>query len=232
MRGVFVAGTDTGVGKTRVTCALLAALRRRGIRAAGMKPVATGVSGEILPSQAGEGAAIDDDGAMIASVSTPTCAPPDLNLYRFQPAVSPHLAAAAAGRTIEPTAITAAYQRLGHCCDAVIVEGTGGWLAPIDATRTMADIALSLDLPVLLVVGIRLGCLNHALLSQLAILASGLPLVGWIGSVIDPTMAALAENLATLDARLHAPRLALLAHSLGRDADVDAVGGAVERLFK
>jgi dethiobiotin synthetase len=200
--GCFIAGTDTGVGKTRVTAALLRSLGLRGVRAAGMKPVAAGTNGERN----------EDVAAMIANSCTGPAAP-DLNPYCFPDPISPHIAARRAGVAIDPAVIVAAYRRITLHCEVVLVEGTGGWLTPIGAGATMADVAQSLALPVVLVVGMRLGCLNHALLSAQAILQRGLPLAGWIGSMLDPAMLALDENRATLAARIPAPELGWLPHA-------------------
>jgi len=235
--GAFIAGTDTDVGKTRVTVALLRALQARGVRAAGMKPVATGcrpLEVKELSMFAGfysVGDMINDDVATIAALSPPDCDRSDINPYCFDWAVSPHIAAERARVRIEPEHIAAAYGRLAARCDAVVVEGTGGWFAPIGELGTMADIAQRLQLPVVLTVGLRLGCLNHALLSVQAIGMSNLKLAGWIGSVLAPDMPALDENIATLDALLGVPRLALLPYSIARDADAGHVIGAAAALF-
>jgi dethiobiotin synthetase len=235
--GVFIAGTDTDVGKTRVTLALLAALQVRNIKASGMKPVATGcralLAGE-LPIFAGfytVGDMINDDVVEIASLSPPDCDRLDINPYCLHWGVSPHIAAERAGVRIEPERIAAAYERLAERCDAVVVEGTGGWLAPIGECGTMADIAQRLGLPVVLTVGLRLGCLNHALLTVQAIGASNLRLAGWIGSVLSADMPALEENLATLDEMLGVPRLALLPYSVARDRDASQLAAAALTLF-
>jgi len=219
-RGIFIAGTDTDVGKTRVTLALLRALAARGVRAAGMKPVATGcrpLTARDLQIAGGfysVGDMINDDVASIIALSPPDCDRIDINPYCFDWGVSPHIAADRAGVRIEPERVAAAYERLAAHVDAVVVEGTGGWLAPIGELGTMADIAQRLQLPVVLTVGLRLGCLNHALLSVQAIGVSNLKLAGWIGSVLLPDMPALEQNLATLDAMLGVPRLALLPYSI------------------
>jgi len=218
-RGWFIAGTDTGVGKTRVTAGLLAALKARGVRAAGMKPVAAGRSG---PE--------NEDVAALRAQSCAGLAAQDMNPYCLEEPISPHLAALREGIVIEPDRIIAAHRRLAARCEVVLVEGAGGWLAPISATATMADVARALGLPVVLVVGLRLGCLNHALLSAAAISQQGLTLAGWIGSLIDPSMRALDGNLATLVARLPAPMLGVLPHdppglqdALHLDAALDAL---------
>jgi dethiobiotin synthetase len=217
--GLFIAGTDTGIGKTRVTVGLLRALSAAGWRARGMKPVATGT----ICSDAGN---INEDVAAIAAVSDPIAARADLNPYCFDWAVSPHIAASRAGIVVDPAYIVAAYGRLARGCDAVVVEGTGGWLAPIGPTTTMADVAQALRLPVVLVVGLRLGCLNHALLSAQAIASAGVPLIGWVANLIDPSMAALAENLEALTQRLPVPQMALLPHAPDGKQDPAALAAA------
>jgi len=220
MSSVFIAGTDTGVGKTHVTVGLLRALGARGMRACGMKPVATGVSDaadiDHIPHIVRD---FGDDGRVIAAeapVDPTTGSRPPLaliNPVRLPWAVSPHIAAAAARTGIDLDVVAAAYQRLAATHAVVVVEGTGGWYAPIDAQRTMADIARRLSLPVVLVVGMRLGCLNHALLSAQAIAHDGLRLCGWIANEIDPAMEALEQNVATLSQRLAAPLWARLPFS-------------------
>ena len=134
----------------------------------------------------------------------------EIATYHLDAAVSPHIAAAREGIEIDLERIASAYAHLAARASVVLVEGTGGWLAPISDRHTMADVATRLALPVVLVVGLRLGCLNHALLTSQAIARSGLPLAGWIGSVLDPAMLELEANLETLEARLPAARLALL----------------------
>ncbi|HEY3731392.1 MAG TPA: dethiobiotin synthase [Steroidobacteraceae bacterium] len=235
--GVFIAGTDTEIGKTRVTVALLRALQSRGVRCVGMKPVAAGrrpVATSELPRLGGfyaEGDMINDDVATIITCSPPDCDRLDINPYAFDWGVSPHIAAQRAGVRIEPEHVAAAYQRLATGCDVIVVEGTGGWFAPIGELGTMADIAQRLALPVVLVIGLRLGCLNHALLTVQAIGASGLKLQGWIGSVLNPDMPALDDNIAALDEMLGVPRLALLPHSRSTDGDASHLVAAASALF-
>ena len=204
--GVFVTGTDTGIGKTHASCALLAAFRIRGLRAVGMKPVASGC--RITP----EGLRNEDAEALIAA-SEPAPAYADCNPFAFEPPIAPHIAAREGGAEIRLEAIHAAHARLAHAADRVVVEGVGGWLAPLSETLMQADLARALRLPVILVVGLRLGCLNHALLSARAIAADGCELAGWIGNRIDPAMARAEANLATLRARIAAPLLGVLAHA-------------------
>ena len=177
-----------------------------------MKPIASGMIAK-------DGAFINEDAHAIAEIALGRVNRADTNPYCFDWGVSPHIAAERAGIVIDLALIVAAYARLARVCDAVVVEGTGGWLTPIGPGATMADVADALQLPVLLVVGLRLGCLNHALLSAQAIERSGASLVGWIGSVIDPAMPALAQNLESLKRRLPAPQLALLPHSEGGGRD-------------
>jgi dethiobiotin synthetase len=202
-----------------------------------MKPVATGtrpVAASELPLFSGFcaiGDMINDDVAAITALSPPDCDRLDVNPYCFDWGVSPHIAAERAGVRIEPERVAAAYERLSARCEAVVVEGTGGWFAPIGECGTMADIAQRLALPVVLTVGLRLGCLNHALLSVQAIGVSNLRLAGWIGSVLSPSMPAIEENLVALDALLSVPRLALLPYSLATDGDASHLVAAAAALF-
>ncbi|MCC7215144.1 MAG: dethiobiotin synthase [Burkholderiales bacterium] len=198
-RGIFVTGTDTGVGKTHVAVALLRALAAAGVRAVGMKPVAAGIG-------AGETVAAD----VAALAAADCCAVPlrDRNPYAFAPAIAPHVAARDAGVVIYVEAIAAAYARLAAAADVVVVEGAGGVRVPVGPDRDMLDLARALRLPVLLVVGVRLGCLNHALLSADAIQRRGLPLAGWVANRVDPGMARAGDSVAELAVRLAAPLVA------------------------
>jgi dethiobiotin synthetase len=200
--GLFVTGTDTGVGKTRASCALLHALRARHARCVGMKPVAAGAE----PDQNGQ-LQNEDVLALRAASSLPVPAALD-NPVLLPDAMSPHLAAARAGRVIDIGTLLKAYRALAAQADAVVVEGAGGFLVPFSDDLTGADLAVALGLPVILVVGLRLGCLNHALLTRDAIRRSGLPLAGWIVNRLDPAMPAQEENLAYLGRQLAAPLLA------------------------
>lgn len=201
-RGIFVTGTDTGVGKTVVAAALLSALVRDGVRAVGMKPVAAGVA-------PGEG--VNADVAALVAAGNVAAALADVNPYAFRPPMAPHLAAAEAGIAIDVGRIVAAYARLARSADAVVVEGAGGVLVPLSIDADMLDVPARLGLPVLLVVGIRLGCLNHALLSAQAVAARGLRMAGWVANRIDPGMLAVDANVAALVERLPAPLVADLA---------------------
>ncbi len=200
--GLFVTGTDTGVGKTRVAAALLRALVRHGVRAIGMKPVAAGLA---------VGESVAADVAALAAADGADVPLRDRNPYAFAPAIAPHLAARDAGSAIDLAVIAAAWARLARAADVVVVEGAGGVLVPLGPDRDMLDIAQALGLPVLLVVGVRLGCLNHALLSVAAIRARGLPLAGWIANRIDPQMARGDDNIGALAQRIGSAPVADLA---------------------
>lgn len=201
MTRCFVVGTDTGVGKTHVACALLQALALHHPRVVGMKPVAAGV----VPW--GEGWASEDS---IALRTASTVAVPSAldNPVLLPDPLSPHIAAARAGVQIDIHTIVQAYAALSAQADAVVVEGAGGFHVPLSDTSTGADLAVALGLPVVLVVGLRLGCLNHALLTAEAIAARGLTLAGWVANRVDPDMLAPEENIAWLQQRLGAPPLA------------------------
>ncbi len=198
LRGVFVAGTDTGVGKTFVSTGLARAAVADGRPLAVMKPVAAGAAA--TPA----GLRNDDALALIAAARS-TAAYEDVNPYCLPLAASPHVAAAAAGLRIEPAVVRGAAQRLTNAGEWLLVEGAGGWCAPIGGRETMADVARALELPVLLVVGLRLGCLNHALLTHEAIRRDGLRVAGWIGNVVDPGMAQVDANLEWLRERFGEP---------------------------
>ena len=197
-RAWFVTGTDTGVGKTRASAALLHALRAGHARCVGMKPVAAGT----------DAGGLNED--VVALRAAGNLAVPDAldNPVALTDPVSPHIAAARAGRRIEVDALVRAYRALAERTDAVVVEGAGGFLVPLSDEATGADLAVALGLPVILVVGLRLGCLNHALLTQEAIRARGLSLAGWIANRLDPSMPEQDANVDFLRRRLGAPRLA------------------------
>ncbi len=199
-RGFFVTGTDTGVGKTLIACALLHALARAGRRVIGMKPVAAG-------AVRGAQGLINDDVALLQAAGNVDAPLALVNPYCFEPAIAPHLAAEQAGTVIELEFILDAYRNLSSIADIVVVEGVGGFCVPLNRGEDSADLAQRLGLPVILVVGLRLGCLNHALLTVQAIRAKGLRLAGWIANRIDPAMAAADENVAALAQRVAAPLL-------------------------
>jgi len=198
--GCFVTGTDTGVGKTLISAALLHTLARHHARVVGMKPVAAG-----LVQQGG--AWVAEDVLALRAAST-VAVPSGLdNPVALPEPLSPHLAAARVGRAVTVAELFAAHAALRDLADVVLVEGSGGWRVPLNEDETLADLAVALALPVVLVVGLRLGCLNHALLTAEAIRADGLHLAGWVANTVDPAMACRDENIDTLRQRLAAPLL-------------------------
>ena len=225
MRGVFVSGTDTGIGKTHVSAAMLRALRRIGVVAIGMKPVASGCE------STSSGLRNEDALALIEAAGV-ELRYEDVNPYAFRDPIAPHLAAADANVVIDPKRIVEACERLRHTAEFVVVEGVGGWLAPLGESLMQADLARALDLPVLLVVGLRLGCLNHALLTARAIAADGCRLIGWIGNRIDADMLRVEDNIETLKARIQAPLLGIVEHGGGfrGPGDGDGLDAAVRVL--
>lgn len=202
-RSFFVTGTDTGVGKTLVTAALLRRLRASGLRVAGMKPVAAGaVTGPEGPA--------NPDALLLQAESSTRHPYATVNPWLFLPAIAPHIAAAESGLAIDTGRIVAARAHLAASADVVLAEGAGGFLVPLDAARSFAELPGLMGMEVILVVGLRLGCLNHALLTAEAIAARGLMLAGWIGNRIDPDFARPEANVATLTSRLAAPCLGLV----------------------
>ncbi len=209
--GVFVTGTDTGIGKTHCSAVLLHALRARGQRAVGMKPVASGC-------ERSDGAWRNEDALALIAASDPRPTYADCNPFALRLPLAPELAARDAGVEVRLQPILDAHARLAASADAVVVEGVGGWAAPLSAQLMQSDLVHALDLPVVLVVGLRLGCLNHALLSARAIAADGCRLAGWIANAIDPAMDAVEDNIAMLAARLPAPCWGRLPHHPAADA--------------
>jgi dethiobiotin synthetase len=224
-RACFVAGTDTGVGKTRVCAALCRTLAARGLRVAGMKPVATGAFRD------GAAGLRSGDGVNLRAAANVEAPYELVNPYCFESAISPHLAARDAGEPVDTVRIARCFDALAARADVVIVEGTGGWLAPIGAGTTMADVAGTLALPVVLVVGLRLGCLNHAALTLRAIRDARLPFAGWIANAIDPGFARCADNVATLGSILGAPAIAQLPFATGESAAAALPASAAEALL-
>ncbi len=199
-RSYFVTGTDTGVGKTLVAAALIRRLRESGVRVAGMKPIAAG-------AEPGPDGAANADALLLQSEASERHPYATVNPWLFEPAIAPHLAAAEAGISIDTARIVAAHATLRAAADVVIAEGAGGFLVPLDAERSCAELPTLLGMDVILVVGLRLGCLNHALLTVEAIAARGLRLAGWVGNSIDPAFARRDANVATLEAKIAAPCL-------------------------
>ena len=212
----FVTGTDTDIGKTLIAAALLHKCRENGWRALGMKPVAAGCV------QDAAGIWRNADVEILIAAANVSAAPEDINPYLFGAAIAPHLAAAQEGVRIDPARILASFHRLQAQANAIVVEGAGGFLVPLAEDFDSADLARELGLPVVLTVGMRLGCLNHALLTQEAISARGLKLAGWVANSIAPDMSCFAENLDTLRQRLRAPLLGVVPFMEQADAAVAA----------
>jgi len=213
--GFFVVGTDTGIGKTHAACALLHALARRHDRVCGMKPVASG------GVETADGFTNEDSIAHRAA-STVRVPPALDNPILLPEPLSPHLSAARAGTAISFEVVLDAAAELRRRTDALVVEGAGGFLVPLSQTQTGADLAVAMGLPIVLVVGMRLGCLNHALLTAEAIRARGLVLAGWIANRVDPDFLCPDENLDYLRTHLGAPLLADLPFSPTPDPRADA----------
>ncbi len=205
MAGLFITGTDTEVGKTAISLGLMAQFKGRGIAVAGVKPVAAGCH----TTPAGPR---NDDALALQAAASQALPYEQVNPYALAEPVAPHLAAARAGQSIALRPLVAAVQALERQGLTVVVEGAGGFLVPINEQESLADLAVALGLPVVLVVGLRLGCINHALLSAASIRAMGLSLAGWVANSVGPSMALEAENIATLRARLPAPLLGVVPH--------------------
>lgn len=215
--GWFVTGTDTGVGKTLVSRLLLEALQRAGHSAVGMKPVASGchVTAAGLRS---------DDALELMAVSGVMADYADVNPYALASPCAPHIAAQEMGVAIQPERILESFRRLQQKSPWVVVEGVGGWRVPLGERLTMAEVAHDLGLPVILVVGLRLGCLNHALLTAEAIRRADIPLAGWVANLIDPAMTHVPENITTLAQKIEAPLLAQIPY---QSAAIPEVAAAV-----
>ena len=211
----FLTGTDTEIGKTFVTCALLHHAARRGLRAAGLKPVAAGT----------DESGLNDDVEAIRAASNVALPPEIINPYCFKAAVAPHIAAAEENVAIDFGRIAQNCQTARQAAELVIVEGVGGFRVPLGADGDSADLAVALGLPVILVVGMRLGCINHALLTAEAIAVRGLLIAGWVANRVDPSMARFDENLATLRELLDPPLLGVVPH-----APAGGAAGAAEFL--
>lgn len=210
-RGYFITGTDTGVGKTAVTLGLMQVMQARGCRVAAMKPVASG--GEMTAA-----GLRNNDALLLQQQASVELDYAQLNPYCFAPPIAPHIAAEEAGVRIDIHKIYNKYNEIRILSDCVLVEGAGGWQVPLNAEETLADLAVALDLKVILVVAIRLGCLNHALLTAESIINSGCELAGWVGNHILPASEAAAANVRELDLRLACPRLGSITYNEGISA--------------
>ncbi len=218
----FITGTDTGVGKTLISCGLLHAFAAQGQRVVGMKPVAVGC---------------DDDGhnqdvEQLRAASNILMSYGQINPYSFLDPIAPHIAARNAGVRIDFARILTSYHELASQADVVIIEGAGGFRVPLNNNQDTADLALQLGLPVILVVGMRLGCLNHALLTVSAIEACGLKCAGWVANVIDAEMLAVQDNIIALQQRLTAPLLGVVPWQPQPDARIVALQLKLELLEK
>ena len=225
MSGVFVTGTDTGVGKTEIALALMAALQQRGLSVLGMKPVAS----EGCATEAGvrcqDALRLQTQGSLQVGYAA-------VNPYAFEPPIAPHIAAGRSGVSIELGPIRTAYQALADQADWVVVEGVGGWRVPLGPSLSVSDLPAALDIPVVLVVGLRLGCLNHSLLTAESIRAGGLRLVGWVANQVDPNMRARDENIATLAALIDAPSIGVVPWVAQPRADLIAPYLGIDTLLR
>jgi dethiobiotin synthetase len=201
-RHFFVTGTDTGVGKTTVTVHLMHQLIAQGLKVIAMKPVASGC--EWL-----DGRWQNEDVIQLTAASNVKAPVESINPYSFKSAIAPHIAAAQAGVEIQLDVIKTAYESLTALADVVIVEGAGGLLVPLNDRHTMADLLKTLGLPALVVVGMRLGCINHTLLTVQHLQQQGIPFCGWVANQIDPQMSMQQENLQTLINWIQPPLLQL-----------------------
>lgn len=204
-RAMFVTGTDTDAGKTYISAALLRHFAAQSLRVVGMKPVASGAK-EL------DGVLHNSDVTQLRQASNVQADMRWINPYCFTPAIAPHIAAQQAGVAIDLQQIKQAYEQLCGMADVVVVEGAGGWLVPLNGQQTIADLAQLLDIPIVLVVRIRLGCINHALLSVADIQRRGLTLLGWVANCMEDEMPVMQENIATLQQLIAAPCLAVVGH--------------------
>lgn len=211
-KGYFITGTDTEVGKTWCTAGIMTKLRQQGHSVVGMKPVASGCR-----EQGGE--LRNDDALLIQQHGSAVVDYDQINPFRFAPPIAPHIAAALAGKRIKLGTIVERFIQLKRLADQVVVEGVGGWLVPLNDEESVADLAVALQLPVILVVGLRLGCINHALLTAESIRAHGCELAGWIANAIDPAMTEPGATIASISQRIDSPLLATLTHSPALDAE-------------
>ena len=218
----FVTGTDTGVGKTLICCALLHGFAVQGQRVAGMKPVAAGC----------DGGGNNADVKQLRAASNILATYEQINPYSFIHPVAPHVAARNAGVRIDFSRILTSYHKLTSQADVVIVEGIGGFKVPLNERQDSAELAQQFGLPVILVAGMRLGCLSHALLTASAIESCGLKLAGWVANVLDADMLVLSDNIAALKQRLASPLLGVVEYQAQADARVAAAQLNVELLRK
>jgi dethiobiotin synthetase len=218
----FVTGTDTGVGKTLVSCALLHAFAAQGKRAVGFKPVAAGCDEHDH----------NEDALQLRAASNVMAGYGQVNPYCFMHPIAPHIAARNSGVRIDSARILTSFHELKGQADEVIVEGVGGFLVPLNEKEDTASLAQQLALPVVLVVGMRLGCINHALLTMRVIEDYELDCVGWVANVLDADMPALQQNIEALKDRLNAPLLGVIPHQATVDAKAAAAYLRLELLMQ
>jgi dethiobiotin synthetase len=221
-RHYFISGTDTDVGKTLVACGLLRAAALRGLRTLAIKPVAAG-------AELTENGLRNEDALMLMAAMTEVLPYQQVNPVLLEPAIAPHIAAEQVGKRITVS------QLAGICrgvmmqpADFILIEGAGGWRVPLNRHELLSDLASELQAPVILVVGMKLGCINHALLTAEAIRADGLRLAGWVANQIDPDMACVEENLATLNAMLDAPCIGIVPYLAQNERAADTVAGCMD----
>ena len=215
MSGLFVTGTDTGIGKTWTALGLMHAYKNRGMRVAGMKPVASG-------ARYRNKELVNDDALVLQQACDGNPPYAVINPYVFQPPVAPHIAARQVGVEIRLERLHDAYMKLSGQYDQVIVEGAGGWRVPLGEDLTMADLVKTFGIQVVVVVGLRLGCINHALLTVEAVRNDGLIVAGWVASHIDPEYSEPEQNVATLVRKIDAPLLGRLPNCTEFDAETMA----------
>ena len=213
--GYFITGTDTGVGKTVVTLGLMQYLQAQGQTVVAMKPVASGCERTAAGLRNADALQLQQQASVPLDYAL-------VNPFAYEPAIAPHIAAAQAGDHIDSARIVSAYRELTQRADRVLVEGVGGWRVPLADNETLADLARSLGLEVILVVALRLGCLNHALLTAESIVAAGCELRGWVANQLPPQMEFARENISTLKSMLSAPLLGVLPARPGISAGVVA----------
>lgn len=201
MKTYFITGTDTGVGKTRVACHLLAAAQQEGQRTVAFKPVASGCHLDEKTNKA-----ISEDALALMAAMTESPVYEEVNPYALLPAVAPHIALAEKRQKVTVVELIKKYRRLEkYTADFCVIEGAGGWRVPLNQKETWVDFVKGVDCSVVLVVGLRLGCINHALLTAEAIEADGCTLAGWVANQVDADMLCMEENIETLQARMSAP---------------------------
>jgi dethiobiotin synthetase len=217
-KGYFITGTDTGVGKSWCSAGLMVKLQQQGQTVAGMKPVASGCEQTTAGLR-------NDDALLLQSHASIELPYETINPFAYEPSIAPHIAAQQAGRAIQIDIIRDDYLRIAGQVDHVIVEGVGGWLVPLNENETVADLAKALGLPVIMVVGLRLGCINHARLTAEVIRSSGCELVGWIANRLEAEMVEQGAVVATLEGQLEAPLLGVLPYQ--SQLDVSEIAAAL-----